>query len=39
MKKSKFSDQQIAFALQQAKTGTSVGDGRITAMAGPPSQS
>lgn len=26
MKKSKFSDQQIAFALQQAETGTAVGD-------------
>ena len=26
MKKSKFSDQQIAFALQQAETGTSVAD-------------
>ena len=26
MKKSKFSDQQMAFALQQAETGTSVAD-------------
>lgn len=26
MKKSRFSDQQIAFALQQAETGTSVAD-------------
>ena len=26
MKKSKFSDQQIAFALQQVETGTTVGD-------------
>lgn len=26
MKKSKFSDQQIAFALQQAETGTPVAD-------------
>ena len=26
MKKSKFSDQQIGFALQQAETGTAVGD-------------
>jgi putative transposase len=26
MKKSKFSDQQIAFALQQAETGTTVAD-------------
>ncbi len=26
MKKSKFSDQQIAFALQQAETGTAVAD-------------
>jgi putative transposase len=26
MKKSKFNDQQIAFALQQAETGTAVGD-------------
>ena len=26
MKKSRFSDQQVAFALQQAETGTSVAD-------------
>ena len=28
MKKSRFTDQQIAFALQQAETGTSVADGQ-----------